>query len=79
MPNYEYMYITYSDAQRLIPFYEKVAKEHPWKEVRESAKRLLRELRMVRDIDYSPASGHQLILNRVDHQFLMDTMDAMGL
>jgi len=72
------VYISYEEAQRLIPFFEYAAKHGPWKEAREEAKSLLRELRMVRNIEYS-LGGEQIFVTQAQHDFLRDTMDSLGM
>ena len=76
----EVVYISYRDAQTLIPFFKHAAERGPYKEAKESAKRILRELDLVRgDISYAPLSGKQIILRiEDDRDFLRDALEAMG-
>ena len=60
----KYYYVTHEEAQMLLPYLQFVSTEGPHKEVRDSARRLIRELGLVReDIDYT-FSGKQIILTR---------------
>ena len=71
-------YVTHEEAGRLEPLF-RYAKEHgPYKEARESAGRILRELSNVRPVDYSPIGGYQLVLDERDYEFYRDMLDAMG-
>lgn len=75
------VYLTDEEARKLKPIFRKLAKEAPWRDARESARRLLQELEMVReDISYEPLSGKQIILeSSVDYDFLTDVMQEMEL
>jgi len=77
----EVMYISYQEAQRLIPLFQELSRSAPIKEARESAKRILPELKLVReDISYSPLKGRQVFLrNELDKQFLLDSIGALEL
>ena len=77
----EVMYVSYAQAQRLIPLMQHVAKNHEWKEARESAKRILQELELVRgDISYDPLEGRQIFLrSENDRDFLRDSIEALGI
>jgi hypothetical protein len=71
----EVIYISYDEAQKLLPFFEAAAKCAPYKEARESSRRILQELEFVRDRDYSPLKGCQIILSREkDREFLLDAL-----
>ena len=74
------MYISYLDSKNLINFFKHAAERGPYKEAKESAKRILRELDLVRgDISYAPLSGKQIILRiEDDRDFLRDALEAMG-
>ena len=72
------MWVTYEEAQRLIPFFRYSKKHGPYKEARESAGRILEELENVRQIDYSPLRGHQIFLKESDYEFYIDSLGAMG-
>lgn len=76
----EVMYISYRDAQILIPFFKHAAERGPYKEAKESAKRILRELDLVRgDISYAPLKGKQIILRvEDDRDFLRDAVEELG-
>jgi len=76
----EVMYVSYPQAQRLIPLMQHISKYHEWKEVRESAKRILPELEAVRgDISYDPLAGRQVFLrSENDRDFLRDSIEEIG-
>lgn len=75
----EVVYVSYEEAQKLIPIMEHFAQKAPYKEAKESAKRLLPELRLVRDLDYGPLQGRQVILRREDDRdFLIDAIYEVG-
>lgn len=76
----EVMYISYAQAQKLIPVFRHVVKYGPYKEARESAKRILQELELVRgDISYDPLRGRQIFLrSENDRDFLRDAIEAIG-
>ena len=71
------IYVTYEEAQKLKPFFEAAKTHGPYKEARESAGRILGELRHAKPIDYSPLKGYQMFLGNKDHEFLMDVLDQM--
>ena len=75
----EIEYISYSQAKALIPIMRHIAKYGEYKEARESAKRLLPELELVRgDISYEPLAGRQVILrSEIDRDFLRDAIEAI--
>ena len=76
----EVIYVSYAQAQRLIPIYKHIIEHGPYKEAKESAKRILQELKMVRgDISYEPLEGRQVILrSELDRDFLMDSLAVIG-
>lgn len=76
----EVIYVSYIQAQRLIPVFKHVVKHGPYREARESAKRILQELKLVRgDISYDPLAGRQVILRaETDRDFLRDAIAAIG-
>lgn len=65
-------YVSYEEAQRLIPFFRYFKEKAPYSEIRKSAKRILGELESVRSLDYSPMRGDQIFLAETDYQFLED-------
>lgn len=75
----EVMYVSYQEAQALIPVFKWIAKQGPYKEAKESAKRILPELELVRgDISYSPLAGRQVILRvEDDRSFLSDAIASL--
>ncbi len=66
------VYVSYDEAQKLIPIFEYYAREGPWKEVRTDALHILRELREVRNRSYAPLSGKQIFLTSSQYEFLND-------
>ncbi len=75
----EVVYVSYEEAQKLIPIFEHAAKRAPYKEAQESAKRLLQELKLVRPLDYGPLRGRQVFLHRDDDKdFLVDALNEIG-
>jgi len=68
------VYVTYQEAQKLVPFFKHTKIHGPWKEIRESSGRILRELENVRSIDYSPLRGDQIFLSDTDYEFLIDAL-----
>lgn len=71
------VYITYEEAQKLKPFFEYSKANAPYKEAKESAKRILRELGYAKPMDYSPFRGYQMLLNNQDYDFFMDALAFM--
>lgn len=67
-------FVDYEEAQELMPIFEAFRQQGPWADVRRSAKRILRELERIRDIEYEPSTGKQIVLSREDWQFLTDVM-----
>jgi len=57
-----YHYVTYEDAQILIPALESIKSGHgTTKDLRGLAGKFINELKMVReDVDYAPLKGHQI-------------------
>lgn len=77
----EVMYVSYDEAQKLIPFFQVASQDKTYgAEAMESARRILAELRLVRgDITYHTPKGRQIILrNERDKEFLIDTIAALG-
>lgn len=72
------IYVSYEEAQKLIPFFKHQSKHGPYREARESSQRILQELGYVKNRSYEPLSGKQVILTREDDRsFLMDTIAAL--
>lgn len=71
------VYVTYEEASRLGPFFSYARVHGPYKEARESASRILRELENVRQVDYSPLRGYQMFLKEDDYEFFIDSLGAM--
>lgn len=69
------VYVGYDEAQRLIPVFAYYAKQGPWKEVRADASSILRELRGVRKMDYTPLSGQQIFLTEEQFDFFVDARE----
>ncbi len=72
------VYVSYEDAQRLIPIFEYYVHEGPWKEVRSDARAILGELRDVRPMDYSPLRGQQIFLTEKQYEFFNDVVHEVG-
>ena len=71
----EVVYVNYDEAQQLIPFFQAAVKNPPFKEARENARRILRELELVRDIDYGVLPGRQCIFhNEDDRNWLLEVL-----
>jgi len=69
-------YISYEEAQKLIPIFQYAKKFGPHRELRLMAGRILEELELVRgDIDYSPLRGDQVFLSRKDTELLLDALE----
>ena len=71
-------YVSYEEAQKLIPLFEYYAQKGQWKEVRQDAKAILEELRFVRSIDYSPLPGNQVVLTSDQYKFLDEVRGEVG-
>ena len=69
--------LTYEDAQKLIPVFQHYKSRGPWKAVRSDASVILRELGNVRDIDYAPLRGKQVVLSDEQYQFFQDVASEM--
>lgn len=74
-----YVLVSYEEAKELKPIFQKFRKSGPWKEVRESAGRILKELGDIRDVDYSPLPGYQLTLDDRDYEFFENTRRSFGI
>ena len=73
-----YTFISYEEAKELKPIFQKFRKEGPWKDVRGSASRILEELEFVKDADYFPLSGQQVVLEDKDYEFFENAREAFG-
>lgn len=74
------VYITYEDAQRLIPFFEAIIEHPPVSGARKRGIRILRKLKSVRkDVDYEPLLGQQVFLASKDKEWLLEVMDILGI
>lgn len=73
------VWITYEEARKLLPFFRTAYKRAEYPEARESAYRIMRDLENVRDLDYGPLPGSQVVLSQRDHTFLMDVITQMEL
>jgi hypothetical protein len=71
-----YVVMSYAEAQALIPVFRSF-KPHEWKDVRESATRIVNELAQVEDYDYKFLGGKQIFLSDKDYEFLQDVMDQL--
>lgn len=71
------LFVSYAEAERMMPFFEYAKVHGPYKEARRSAARILGELSHIRNIDYSPLKGAQLFLSEGDYEFYIDTINAV--
>jgi len=69
------IFITVEEARKLKPIFENLREIAPWKDAKESASRILMELRHIKDIDYSPFPGQQVFLSPVDYRFYLDVLN----
>ena len=71
--------VSYEDAQKLVPVFEHFAKNGQWREIREDAKEILRELRLVQPIEYE-FGGRQIIFHKERLQdFFNNVANALGI
>lgn len=70
------VYVSYEEAQRLLPVFRYLAKYGPWKEVRDGAKVFVRELGLVRPIDYA-LGGDQIFLSEHQYEFFLDVKASL--
>jgi hypothetical protein len=63
---------------KLKPFFRAARKDAPYKEARDSAYRILRELELVRPDAYDQLPGRQIFLKSQDYEFLRNVMDQLG-
>ena len=68
-------YVTYEEAQTLIPIFRYLEKEAPYVDLRKSAGKVLMALKRVRSVDYAPLRGYQIILDEREHDLLKKVMD----
>jgi hypothetical protein len=66
------VYVSYVEAQKLIPIFEYYKEKGPWKEVREDARDILRELKDVKDINYGQLKGKQIFFTDKQFEFFND-------
>lgn len=65
-------FVGFEEAQKLIPVFKWYRKNGQWKELRKDADEVLQELERVRNVDYAPLSGHQIILKSRPYELLQD-------
>jgi hypothetical protein len=70
-------YITYPEAQKLISAFRYMKEKAPFKDARESSKRILHDLSFVKNQSYEPVGGYQLMLEERDAEFFENTRNAM--
>jgi len=70
-------FISYEQAQKLIPVFRWYIKNAPWRTARHDASVIIMELENVRNIDYSPLPGYQLIVSERQLEFLHDVMNEV--
>ena len=71
------VYVTYEEAQKLIPIFRYYAEKGPWREVRRDAESILTELQMVRPKSYAPLSGRQIFLSESEYNFFLDVEGSL--
>ena len=62
--------ITYRESQELLPIFDYLRDNAPFRELREGASRVGGELRLTRDIDYGELKGRQVLLGPKDAKLL---------
>ena len=79
--DYNYFWVTRSEARQLVPVLQKLRKEGPWKEARESAFRLLNDLEYIarRPGEGTTSRGYQMVLSDTDYGFLLDIMNVYSI
>jgi hypothetical protein len=71
-------YISYEEAQKLIPVFEWYASSGQWKELRYDARMLLKELKDVRDVKYT-LHGRQMFVTEKQHDLLLEVRGELGI
>lgn len=66
------IYVSYEEAQRLMPVFAYFAEHGEWAEVRRDARSILHKLRAVRPGQYEPLGGKQVFLTEGQHAFFED-------
>lgn len=72
------VYVSYGEAQKLIPIFEYYAREGQWKDLRQDARFILEELRGARSVDYSPLPGYQMFLSKEQYEFFNDVRSEVA-
>jgi len=70
------VYVSYEEAQKLIPIFRYYTHEASWKDVRSDASRILKELRDVRNISYR-LGGQQIFLTEEQYRFFNDVREEV--
>jgi len=65
-------FVSYEEARRLIPLFEYLSKEGQWKDLRSDARYVLKELKEVRNVSYTPLPGRQIFLTEDQWDMLDD-------
>ncbi len=78
MPESRFAWVTYEEAQKLIPLFKWAKEDGPTKPSKESAGRILKELQVVKNQSYKPFKGYQLLIEPRDWEFFQD-MSSVGL
>ena len=68
-----FVVVSYKEAQELLPLFEKFSREAPYSEARKDARYIAEELKNVRDINYGPMRGKQIMLSTRQKEFFEDT------
>lgn len=73
------MFLTYEEAQLLLPIFRQLStREYP-REMRMAASRIVEKLRRVReDVDYRDTGGEQICLKERDFGLLSDVLEMVG-
>jgi len=68
------VFVTYNEAQKLLPYFQYFSVEGPWRDLRTDAQAIVRELKDVRPIHTSdsPLGGKQIFLSERQFNLLND-------
>jgi len=74
------VFVSYKEAQKLIPIFQTAKVSAKYEEEKRSASRILEALKLVRsDVDYGVLGGKQIFLDKTDHAFLLDVMEQVNI
>ncbi len=77
MADFHHTIISYEDAQKILPVFKWYATEGHWRDLRDDARRIAKELEDVRPIRYD-LGGKQIILSEKQIKFLEDVRAEIG-